>query len=150
MTAHQWGVTLVRLALGAIWLWAGVTKLRDPAGTHATVKEHRLVPHWAAPTVARSLPTVEAALGTGLIAGWHWRFLAWTSVALLGLLTVSLLTVVTRHESAVGTAGQAGCGCFGRREIQEAQPDRSTAGTGTAIARNFLLALAAAILASAS
>lgn len=150
MTGHQWAATLVRLALGAVWLWAAAAKLRDPAGTQATVREHQLVPRWAVPAVARILPAVEAALGAGLIAGWHWRFLAWTSAALLSLMTVSLLTVVTRREPAVGTAGQAGCGCFGRREARDGQPHRSTTWAGPVIARNLLLASAAAILASAS
>lgn len=150
MTGHQWAATLVRLALGAVWLWAAGAKLRDPAGTRAAVREHQVVPRWAVPAVARILPAVEAVLGAGLIAGWHWRLLAWASTVLLSLMTVSLLTVVVRREPAVGAAGQAGCGCFGRREVRGGQPYRSTTWAGPVIARNLLLASAAAILASAS
>ena len=150
MTGHQWAATLVRLALGAVWLWAAGAKLRDPAGTQATVREHQLVPRWAVPAVARILPVVEAVLGAGLIAGWHWRLLAGASAVLLSLMTVSLLAVVLRREPAISAAGQAGCGCFGRREARGEQPHRSTTWAGPVIARNLLLASAAAILASTS
>ncbi len=151
MTAHQWAVTLVRLALGAVWLWAAGAKLRDPKGTQLAVSQHQMVPRRAVPAVARILPVAEALLGAGLIAGWHWRLLAWASVGLLSLMTVSLLTVVLRREPAAVVTGQAGCGCFGRRKVQGVQPHRSTTTwAGPAIARNLLLASAAAILASAS
>lgn len=147
---HQWTVTVVRLALGAMWLWAAGAKLRDPDGTRAAVRRHPAVPRQAVPAVARILPAAEALLGAGLLAGWDWRPLAWASAALLILMTASLLTVLLRPVPAAGTAGQAGCGCFGRRKAEDSQPTPGTTWAGPAIARNLLLASAAVILATAS
>lgn len=150
MTVHQWTVTILRLALGAVWLWAAGAKLRDPDGTRAAVRQHPAVPPRAVPAVARILPAAEALLGVGLIAGWDWRPLAWASAALLGLMTASLLTVLLRPVPATETAGQAGCGCFGRRKAQDSPPYPGTTWAGSAIARNLLLLSAAVILATAS
>ena len=147
MTGHQWTATFVRLALGAVWLWAAWAKLRDPAGTQTAVREHQMVPRWAVRTAARILPVVEAVLGAGLIAGWHWRLLAGASAVLLMLMTVSLLTVVARREPAIGAAGQTGCGCFGRK-VRGGQPSQSTTWAGPSIARNLMLASVAIILAT--
>jgi hypothetical protein len=109
-----------------------------------------VVPRRAVPAVARILPTAEALLGAGLIAGWDWRPLAWTSAALLTLMTASLLTVLMRPVPSAETAGQAGCGCFGSRKAQDSPPYPGTTWAGSAIARNLLLASAAVILATAS
>jgi Methylamine utilisation protein MauE len=150
MTGHHWTVTVVRIALGAVWLWAAGAKLRDPDGTRAAVSRHPAVPRRAVPAAARILPAVEALLGVGLIVGWNWRLLAWASAALLGLMTASLLTVLLRPVPAAETAGQAGCGCFGRRKAQDSPPYPGTTWAGSAIARNLLLVSAAVILATAS
>ena len=146
MTGQDWTATFVRLALGAVWLWAAGAKLRDPAGTQTAVRAHKVVPRWAVPAVAWSLPIMEALLGAGLIIGWHRRLLAGASAVLLSLMTVSLLTVVLRREPSTGAA-EVGCGCFGSREVRDGQPDRSTMWAGPVIARNLLLASAAATLA---
>jgi uncharacterized membrane protein YphA (DoxX/SURF4 family) len=147
VTAQDWTATFVRFALGAVWLWAAGAKSRDPAGTQTAVRAHQVVPRWAVPAVAWSLPILEALLGAGLIAGWHWRSLAGVSAVLLSLMTVSLVTVVLRRKPAADAAGEAGCGCFGSREVRDRQPHQSTIWAGPVIARNLLLASAAATLA---
>ena len=105
--------TLCRLALGAIWIWAGIAKAVDPLATLRSVRAYELLPEQAAQLVAFGLPFFEIGLGGLLLAGVAVRPLALVS---LGLLAVFML--------AVGSAWARGlnidCGCFGAGGVRGA------------------------------
>ena len=61
---------LLRIALGAVFVYAAWLKLRDPWQMFAmSIDSYQLLPMWAVRVVARTLPWVELLLGMLLIAG---------------------------------------------------------------------------------
>src|SRR5437763_1345315 len=61
---------VVRLVLGAIFVYAAWIKLREPWMLFAmSVDAYKVLPQWAVIAVARTLPWLELALGLLLIAG---------------------------------------------------------------------------------
>ena len=60
----------LRIILGVIFLWAGLSKVGAPMQTLATVYSYQIVlPDWVASTIAYSLPWIEIAIGLALIFG---------------------------------------------------------------------------------
>jgi uncharacterized membrane protein YphA (DoxX/SURF4 family) len=98
---------LLRLALGAVFVYAAWTKLRAPWQLFAMqVDAYRLLPQWAVVFVARTLPWAELLIGLLLIAG---RFLRLASVAGSLLLLSFFAMMVRTYASGM----QIDCGCFG-------------------------------------
>jgi len=97
----------LRLALGGLLLFAGVSKLRDPAGFSQEIANYQLMPELA-PYVAVTLPAIELLVGGALLfSPWRWRQAGAVSAALL--LGVFLVAV----GSAVARGLDITCGCFG-------------------------------------
>lgn len=60
----------LRIILGVIFLWAGLSKVGAPMQTLATVYSYQIVlPDWLASAIAYSLPWIEIATGLALIFG---------------------------------------------------------------------------------
>ena len=80
-------VTLaLRLLLGAVFVYAAYTKLRQSWLLFAlSIDSYQLLPEWAVYAVARTLPAAELALGILLIAGVWLRYLSIVAAAILGL-----------------------------------------------------------------
>jgi len=136
-------VTVGRLVLGLILLYAAYAKLHPAPGDSWSISSirislmlfalqvdsYRLLPPWAVLLLARTLPFAELALGLLLVLGWGLRYVAAaTSLLLLVFFAVMLRTY---H---VGL--QINCGCFGPNE---------RLGVMTLIRDGLLLALAFAI-----
>src|SRR5262249_38332423 len=86
--------TLLRLGLAGLWLFAGLVKLRDPAGLAVEIANYRLLPSWA-PLLAASLPALEITLGLALLLGspaWR-RAAALATALLLAVFTVAVAQV---------------------------------------------------------
>ena len=134
MTPRAWqgGLAwLLRLGLGALFLAAGVAKLRDPAGFATEISNYRFLPALA-PYLATMLPMIEAALGVTLLVGparWR-RAAALATAGLLVVFTVAVAQVVARGINV-------DCGCFG---------GNSGPVTGWTVARDLGLLGAAALL----
>jgi uncharacterized membrane protein YphA (DoxX/SURF4 family) len=99
-----------RLILGAIFVYAAYTKLREPWMLFAfAVNSYQLLPEWGVTLVARGLPWFELGLGLLLLSGWRIR---WSSTVASGLLafffTLMLYTYIKNPNS-----GAIQCGCFG-------------------------------------
>jgi putative oxidoreductase len=104
-------VTLLRLVLGGIFVYAGYLKLRDPWQLFAaSIASYELVPMWMAEIVAKVLPWFEVAAGVGLLIGW--RLLPPASVATTLLLIVFNALV----WNAFLRGKEIDCGCFGPGE----------------------------------
>jgi uncharacterized membrane protein YphA (DoxX/SURF4 family) len=96
-----------RVILGALLVFAGALKLRDPTGFATEITNYRLLPQLA-PYLAATLPLVEIVLGAALIlAPRVWRRAA--ALASLGLLLVFTLAVA----QVVVRGINVDCGCFG-------------------------------------
>lgn len=123
----------LRVGLGALFVIAGVLKLRDPTAFATEIANYRFLPALA-PYLATTLPMIEVVLGLALVIGpGPWRRAAALGTA--GLLVVFLVAVT----QVVARGINVECGCFG---------GNSGPVTGWTIARDLvLLGAAGAILA---
>lgn len=104
----RWLLLAGRLALAAIFLYAGYEKVREPWLQFAiSVESFKLVPDgWLEP-IARILPWCEIALGLAiLIPGFLAR---WSSLILTGMLSFFLFIGVRAYAKGL----TVDCGCFG-------------------------------------
>ncbi|WP_298266957.1 MauE/DoxX family redox-associated membrane protein [Geobacter sp.] len=118
---------VLRVALGALFLYAGVLKIANPAAFAGSVANYRIVGYFGTYLVAAILPWVEVICGALLVTGWRTRTAAALAVV-LNLVFIALLV------STVARGLDIDCGCFG-------QGDKTSA--GTAIFRDFMMVAAA-------
>jgi uncharacterized membrane protein YphA (DoxX/SURF4 family) len=120
----------LRLVLGAIFVYAAYTKLRQSWLLFAlSIDSYQLLPQWAVLTVARTLPWVEFALGVLLLAG---SWLRYTGIAATAILTLFFTIMVYQYANGAGID----CGCFGVGEALSLKT----------LARDGLLLAAAVVL----
>ena len=110
---------LLRVALGAIFLYAAYTKLFQftegrlhllPWQLFAmAIDSYQLLPSWAVELLARTLPWFEVLIGVLLLVG-RWRRFATTTTSLL---LVMFLTLIVR---AYLKGQEISCGCFSNNE----------------------------------
>jgi uncharacterized membrane protein YphA (DoxX/SURF4 family) len=101
-----WSGLLARLVVGAVWIWAGVTKLPDPTVTVRAVRAYEILPESVVPLVGHALPVCEVVLGATLVAG--------VLVRVGGVLSALLLLAFVIGIASVWARGiQIDCGCFG-------------------------------------
>jgi uncharacterized membrane protein YphA (DoxX/SURF4 family) len=96
----------VRLAAAAIWLVAGVAKLRDLEQFHAQVQAYKLLPSALEAPFAYALPFVEVGLGLYLGLGLLVR-----PAAILGCALMVVFIAAMAQAWAGGLS--LDCGCFG-------------------------------------
>jgi uncharacterized membrane protein YphA (DoxX/SURF4 family) len=110
-TAVRVFMLLVRLALGAIFAYAGYVKLRDPWQLFAMgIDSYQILPLRWVEITARVLPWIELLLGGLLISG-RWLRVSGTLVSLM------LLGFMTLMVRAYAKGMQINCGCFGPGEV---------------------------------
>jgi uncharacterized membrane protein YphA (DoxX/SURF4 family) len=98
---------ILRIALGAIFVYAAWTKLREPWAMFAiSIDSYQVLPAWAVELTARGLPWFELFLGVLLIAGLL-RRPAMLSTSLLLLVFFGLMI------RALIKGMEIDCGCFG-------------------------------------
>ena len=101
---------VVRVVLGAIFVYAAYTKLKDPWALFAmNIESYKVLPLWAVQLVARTLPWGELAIGLLLIAGIFRR----TATVATSLLLLVFFSLMVR---AYATGQEINCGCFGPGE----------------------------------
>jgi uncharacterized membrane protein YphA (DoxX/SURF4 family) len=111
-TSKAWKIVqiVLRVALGAIFIYAGWVKLQDPWQLFAAgVASYELLPMWAVTFVARTLPWFEILLGVVLISGFFIRI---SSTAVAALLAVFFSLIVRAYLQGK----VINCGCFGGYE----------------------------------
>jgi len=100
-------VLALRVALGAVFVYAAWTKLRQPWELFAmSIDAYKVLPDWAVVVVARTLPWAELAIGVALMAG---RWLRVSAGAASLLLAVFFALMVRAYVKGM----QINCGCFG-------------------------------------
>jgi len=103
-------VWLIRLALGGVFAYAGISKLADPATFTSALRGYGLLPEVFTGPLALALPSVEIALALGLVFGLYTKSLSRFAQALLVLFSCAVI-----YRLATGTPGA--CGCFGPGEM---------------------------------
>jgi uncharacterized membrane protein YphA (DoxX/SURF4 family) len=97
----------LRLVLGAVFVYAAYTKLRQSWLLFAlSIDSYQLLPQWAVLTLARALPWMELTLGVLLVAG---AWLRYTSIAAGAILALFFTVMVYQYAIGAGID----CGCFG-------------------------------------
>ena len=98
---------VLRVFLGAVFLYAAYTKLRESYLVFAmSIDAYQMAPDWAALWIARTLPTVELILGLLLVSG---KFLRYAAPALSALLIGFYAAMLHVYHLGLGID----CGCFG-------------------------------------
>ena len=103
---RPWLGTVARLVLGAVWIWAAWSKLREPRTFTQAVRAYDVTPEWLSKGIGYGLPVLELALGVLLVLGLVTRIAAAVSGVLFLVFLVGLV-----QASARGI--QLECGCFG-------------------------------------
>lgn len=100
---------VLRVSLGALFLYAAATKLPDMAAFAESVANYRLLPAAWVPTVAAIVIGVELVTGVLLVLGVWTRPAAFVLSALLAVFTVGIAQALLRGIDLR-------CGCFGGEE----------------------------------
>lgn len=122
-------LALLRIVLGALFLWAAATKVPDMAAFAEDVANYRMLPAGLVSWVAPAVVGVEIVAGLALVAGVGSRAAAWTIGGLLGVFIVGLSQALLRGIDLR-------CGCFGGTE----------AATWGTVGRDGLMLAAAAVV----
>lgn len=96
---------LFRFILGGIFLYAGVTKILDPAQFALSIYNYQLLPDLLVNPAAIILPWVEVVAGVALIFGW------WVGGASL-ILTALLFVFMAALATTLARGLDISCGCF--------------------------------------
>jgi putative oxidoreductase len=105
----------LRLLLGAVFIYAAYTKLRQSWLLFAlSIDSYQMLPEWAVYAVARTLPWFELTLGVLLVAGVWLRYLSVVATTILALFFTVMLVQYFRGAGI-------DCGCFGVGEALSAK-----------------------------
>jgi len=131
---HGKAALALRLALGAVFLYAAWTKLRQPWALFAlSIDAYGLLPEPAVIAVARVLPWAELLLGGLLVSG---RLLRWSAGAASALLVFFFAVMLRSYFKGL----QIDCGCFG---VGEALSWRTLARDAGLLSASLVLTLLA-------
>ncbi len=101
-------VLALRIALGAVWLYAAYTKLKDSWLLFAmSIDSYKLLPEWAVLTIARTLPWIELSLGILLVTGLALPLRV--DRRRVAILAVFFGAMISAYARGLGID----CGCFG-------------------------------------
>jgi putative oxidoreductase len=99
----------LRVALGALFLWAAATKLPDMAAFALDVANYRLLPPALVPYAAAAVVGIEVVAGIALLTGVLAKPAAVLAAVLLVAFTAFLVQALLRGIDLR-------CGCFGGNE----------------------------------
>ena len=127
-------ILVLRLVLGAIFIYAAWTKLRVSYLIFAmSIDAYQLLPEWAVLTVARTLPWLELLVGLLLLVGYKVRYVAAAASALLVFFFALMLRSYIKGQGI-------DCGCFG---VGEAISPKTLLRDGSMLLAAVLLTIAA-------
>ncbi len=124
-------ILVLRLLLGGIFLWAGLSKVGEPMQTLATIYSYQIVvPDGLASAIAHTLPWLEILIGAALLLGLVMPFtLAATAAVLLAF--TALTAQAWWRELPID------CGCLDLSALHPAFAVLTTPGGATL--RNLVL-----------
>jgi putative oxidoreductase len=103
---HPYVAFVFRLALGAVFLWAGVSKAADPHLFGLEIARYRMVPQELINLMAILLPWIEIVAGLALVVGVWPRASALVCAGLMLMFIGALVSALKRGLDIE-------CGCFG-------------------------------------
>jgi len=125
---------VLRLVLGAVFIYAAWTKLRQPWLLFAmSIDSYHILPEWAVLLVGRTLPWIELLIGLLLVVGYKLRYVATAASALLVFFFAVMLRSYFKGQGI-------DCGCFG---VGEAISPKTLVRDGSLLAAALLLAVSA-------
>ena len=101
---NKYLILFFRIVVGAIFLWASVDKIIDPAKFARDISNYHIVPLGLENTIALILPWLEFFIGTGLIIG----------VMVDGSIIISSVLLITFNimiAQAMARGFNIDCGC---------------------------------------
>ncbi len=98
--ARPWLGMVIRLVLGAVWIWASWAKLKDPRQFLLAVRAYDATPEWLSKAIAYGLPVLEMCLGVLLIVGIVVRLAASASAFLFVVFLIGIVQAWVRGISA--------------------------------------------------
>ncbi|UDY24440.1 MauE/DoxX family redox-associated membrane protein [Nocardioides sp. Kera G14] len=101
-----WLGLVARAVTGAVWIWAGCSKISHPYAAVLAVRAYQLLPGGVAEVIGHVLPTLEVVVGVALVVGVLTRFVAAISALLFVAFIVGIASVWARGILI-------DCGCFG-------------------------------------
>ena len=102
---------VLRLILGAIFVYAGWVKLKDPWELFALgISSYQILPLGMVEVVARTLPWLEVVVGVLLASGFGLRISATVTTLLLVVFMVLMIRAYVKGM-------EISCGCFGAGEV---------------------------------
>ena len=99
------GVAIIRILLGAVFLYAGILKIVDTTAFAGSIAAFRILPYFSNYLVASILPWLELFCGALLVTGWKAR----PAAVLIALLNVVFIAALA---SAIARGLDIDCGCF--------------------------------------
>ncbi len=114
---HPWALRSSRWALGAVMLYAALSKLGDPPGFAQTIFAYGLLPMALVAPLALALPWLEALTALGLVLGVARRSAAAVILALMLAFTGGLAFNLMKGNPI-------DCGCFGAAKAQKTKDQR--------------------------
>ncbi len=101
----KWIILGIRLILAAVFIYAGIGKILDPAGFTADIENYRLLPYFLSALTAVVLPWIEVICGILLITG------KWINGASLIIIILNMVFIIA-ITSAILRGLDINCGCF--------------------------------------
>jgi len=101
-------ILLLRLLFGAIFVWSGMAKLKDPISFADAVRNFQIVGDPIAPLLALFIPWVELLSGLAVMTWWR-NFGRGGALILLTSLVIFTLAILISWIRGLDVS----CGCFG-------------------------------------
>jgi uncharacterized membrane protein YphA (DoxX/SURF4 family) len=96
---------MVRIALGAIFIYAALLKIADPVAFAGSVAAYKMLPYFANYLVAAVLPFVELVCGLLLVCGYRVK----SGALIIGAMNLVFMVALV---SAIVRGLDIDCGCF--------------------------------------
>ncbi len=96
---------VTRVALGLVFVYAGILKIRDPNAFAGSVAAYKILPYGLNYLVAAILPWVETICGMLLVVGYRARAAAFIVIAMNLVFMAALASTIVRGLDI-------DCGCF--------------------------------------
>ena len=129
----KWFNLVLRLFLGAVFVYAGVVKIIDPAGFAKSIGNFQILRPDQINLVAITLPWIEVVAGGLLMAG------IWRRPSAL-LIAVMLIVFIAAVASAMHRHLNIDCGCFGTQAGTKVGLTKIMENTGMLLAAFWLIA----------
>ncbi len=101
----NWLTAVIRIILGAMFLYSGFFKVKDPSGFGDVILQYDILPSLLIPYAALLISSLELICGALLVMGYRIKSSSLILITLVSLFTLILFITILRGKSF-------DCGCF--------------------------------------